>query len=57
MATSSITFEGSLDLNTANTFGSLEFNFKPPSHLANQLCYAEVKIFQLSWGTTYSSPS
>lgn len=55
MATSAITFEGSLDLNAANTFGSLDFQFKPPAHLCSQLCYAEVKIFQLSWGTLYGS--
>lgn len=52
MATSSIAFEGVL-----SSTGSVDFNFTPPAHLWNTLCYGEVKLFQLSWGTTYTSPA
>jgi hypothetical protein len=55
MATSAISFEGTFSLNTANTFGTLEFPIVAPDNLAGKLCYAEVQLFQVSWGTTYPS--
>lgn len=54
MATSSITFEGVPTLDSDLKKGTLEFNFDPPPNLANQLCYAQVKLFQLSWTTPYT---
>lgn len=57
MATSTVSFEGTFSLDTAKTFGTYEFPFTPPENLRGKLCYAQATLFQLDWGTTYSSPS
>lgn len=46
MATSVLSFEGTCLLENSDKRARLSVNFKPPSHLSNRLCYAEVKIFQ-----------
>ena len=56
MATSAIAFEASLVLDTATSLGEREFFVSPPSNLAGKLCYGEVKIFNLTWGTEYTTP-
>lgn len=56
MANSAIAFEGNLLVNSTATLGEREFFVRPPSNLAGKLCYGEVKIFNLTWGTEYTTP-
>lgn len=54
MAHSAIAFEGSLVVD--GVVGEREFFVRPPSNIAGKLCYGEVKIFNLTWGTEYATP-
>lgn len=56
MAHSAIAFEGSLLLSESKLTGEREFYVRPPSNIAGKLCYGEVKIFNLTWGTEYTTP-
>lgn len=57
MATSTVHFEGTFTLNTAFTRGDWECTFTPPSNISGKLCYVEVKLFHMTWDTTYTTPA
>lgn len=56
MATSAITFESTFTLSSPYSTGECALLFRPPSNISGKLCYIEVKIFQMMWGTTYNTP-
>lgn len=47
MATSAVTFEATLSLNSAGTRGEYCFFFRPSSNISGKLCYVEAKYFHL----------
>lgn len=56
MATSAITFQGPVTLNSDFTTGTASFTFRPPSNLSGKDCYLEARAFALTWDETYATP-